>query len=63
MIDRRTKNAEIFRDTEQRYSTDQVLQEAIETSIEKQTFISEESIIRIPAPSVDILRSLKNDGK
>jgi uncharacterized protein (DUF924 family) len=36
MIDRRTKNAEIFRDTEQRYSTDQFLREAVETSIQKQ---------------------------
>ena len=35
MIDRRTKNAEIFRDTEQRYSTDQFLREAVETSIQK----------------------------
>ena len=49
MIDRRTKNAEIFRDTEQRYSTDQFLREAVETSIQKQAFVSEESIIRIPA--------------
>ena len=29
MIDRRTKNAEIFRDTEQRYSTDQFLREPL----------------------------------
>ena len=50
MIDKRTKNAEIFRDTEQRYSTDQVLGEAVKTSIKKQDFVSEESIIRIPAP-------------
>ena len=47
MIDRRTKNAEIFRDTEQRYTTDQVLREAVETSIKMQAFISEDSIIRI----------------
>ena len=50
MIDRRTKNAEIFRDTEQRYSSNQFLREAVETSIKKQAFVSEESIIRIPAP-------------
>ena len=50
MIDRRTKNAEIFRDTEQRYVADQFLREAVETSIQKQAFVSEESIIRIPAP-------------
>ena len=34
MIDRRTKNAEIFRDTERRYTTDQALVQAVRQSTE-----------------------------
>ena len=51
MIDRRTKNAEIFRDTEQRYTTDQTLAEAVRQSTEAQVFISEKSTVSVPAPS------------
>jgi len=51
MIDRRTKNAEIFRDTEQRYKTDQALVEAVRQSIESQVFIAEKSTVVVPAPS------------
>ena len=36
MIDRRTKNAEIFRDTERRYTTDQALVQAVRESTEAQ---------------------------
>ncbi len=41
MIDRRTRNAEIFRDTEQRYKTDQTLLQAVRQSTEAQQFIAE----------------------
>ena len=51
MIDRRTKNAEIFRDTERRYTTDQALVQAVRQSIESQVFIAEKSTVVVPAPS------------
>ena len=51
MIDRRTKNAEIFRDTEQRYTTDQALVQAVRESTEAQVFISEKTTVSVPAPS------------
>ena len=41
MNDRRTKNAEVFRDTEHRYSTDNDLIVTVETSIRKQKFLPE----------------------
>ena len=51
MIDRRTKNAEIFRDTERRYTTDQALAQAVQKSTEAQVFIAESSTVDVPAPS------------
>ena len=51
MIDRRTKNAEIFRDTERRYTTDQALVQAVRKSTESQVFIAEKSTVDVPAPS------------
>ena len=51
MIDRRTKNAEIFRDTERRYTTDQELVRAVQKSTEAQVFISEKTAVRVPAPN------------
>ena len=48
MIDRRTKNAEIFRDTEKRYSTNLCLKNSIQTSIDTQKFISETMDVRTP---------------
>ena len=46
MIDRRTKNAEIFRDTEQRYTLDATLMSAVHQSTRSQVFIAEtENII------------------
>ncbi len=50
MIDRRTKNAEIFCDTERRYTTDQALVQAVQTSTEAQVFISEKSAVDVPSP-------------
>ena len=41
MIDRRTKNAEIFRDTEQRYTSDPTLMSAVQQSTNNQVFIAE----------------------
>lgn len=51
MIDRKTKNAEIFRDTEQRYTTDRKLVEAVRQSTEAQVFITGKSVVSVPAPS------------
>ena len=51
MIDRRTKNAEIFRDTEQRYTTDKVLIQTVRQSIEAQVFIAEKYVIDVPVPN------------
>ena len=49
MIDRRTKNAEIFRDTERRYTSDPTLMQAIQQSINNQNFIAESESIAIPS--------------
>ena len=51
MIDRRTKNAEIFRDTERQYTTDQALVQVVRQSTEAQVFIAEKSTVDVPAPS------------
>lgn len=50
MIDRRTKNAEIFRDTERRYTSDPTLIQAVQKSTEKQVFISERKSVIVPSP-------------
>ncbi len=47
MNDRRTKNAEVFRDTEHRYSTDNDLIVTVETSIRKQKFIPEGTTLTV----------------
>ena len=49
MIDRRTKNAEIFRDTERRYTSDPTLMQAIQQSINNQNFIPESENTAIPS--------------
>ncbi len=51
MIDRRTKNAEIFRDTERRYKSDAQLIKAVRESTAKQVFIGENETVSVPAPS------------
>ena len=51
MIDRRTKNAEIFCDTERRYTTDQALVHAVRQSTETQVFIAEKATVSVSAPS------------
>ena len=50
MIDRRTKNAEIFRDTERRYTSDSTLMQAVQKSTEAQVFIAERESVIIPSP-------------
>lgn len=45
MIDRRTKNAEIFRDTENQYKTNPLLKQSIQASIDQQKFISEKDVV------------------
>ena len=49
MIDRRTKNAEIFRDTERRYTPDPILTSAVQQSTNNQVFIAETENIIIPS--------------
>ena len=51
MLDIRTKNAEIFRDTERRYTTDQTLVKAVQKSTEAQVFISEKTTVNVPTPN------------
>ena len=50
MIDRRTKNAEIFRDTERRYKSDSTLMQAVQKSTEAQVFIAERESVIVPSP-------------
>ena len=50
MIDRRTKNAEIFRDTERRYTSDPMLIQAVQKSTEAQVFIAEHESVIVPSP-------------
>lgn len=47
MIDRRTKNAEIFRDTERRYTSDSTLIQTVQQSIKTQIFIAENETITL----------------
>lgn len=51
MLDRRNKNAEIFRDTERLFSTDTELLRAVRSSVEAQLFVSEQTILDIPVPN------------
>lgn len=49
MIDRRTKNAEIFRDTERRYTSDSNLMGTVQQSTQAQVFIAETDNIIVPS--------------
>lgn len=51
MIDRRTKNSEIFCDTEQRYTTNQVLIQVIKNSTDKQIFVPARDSVMVPSPN------------
>ncbi len=50
MIDRRIKNAEIFRDTKRRYMSDPTLIQAVQKSTEVQVFISERESVIVLSP-------------
>ena len=49
MIDRRTKNVEIFRDTERRYTSDPALMSAVQQSTNNQVFIAETENVAVPS--------------
>ena len=49
MIDRRTKNAEIFRDTERRYTSDSTLMSTVQQSTNNQVFIAETENVILPS--------------
>ena len=49
MIDRRTKNAEIFRDTERRYTSDPTLIQVVQQSTKAQVFIAESENVIVPS--------------
>lgn len=51
MIDRRKKNAEIFRDTESHLKTDPELMQAVRSSVEAQLFIPENAVLSLPIPN------------
>ena len=63
MIDRRVKNAEIFRDTERRYKSDPKLISSIRQSTKEQVFISEKESVVIPALEKKINTSIVVSGK
>ena len=49
MFDRRKKSAEIFRDTERLYTSDDMLKQVVQKSTEFQCFISDADHIVVPA--------------
>ena len=49
MIDKRTKNAEIFRDTERQYASDSTLMSIVQQSTKAQVFVAETDNIIIPS--------------
>lgn len=63
MIDRRTRNAEIFRDTEKQYKSDAKLKSVVQASIKNQVFIPEKDVIRVTAPTTDKKTSVLVSGK
>ena len=63
MIDRRVKNAEIFRDTERRYKTDPKLISSIRQSTKEQVFISEKEAVIIPTLEKKINTSIVVSGR
>lgn len=52
MLDRRTKNAEIFKDTERMYRSNKILKEAIKNSIENQKLILASDVVEFEVPDV-----------
>ena len=62
-MDRRTKNAEIFCDTERRYKTDPTLITAVKASIGAQTFIAENESVSIPVAQTEKKAKIVVSGK
>ncbi len=62
-MDRRTKNAEIFCDTERRYKTDPTLITAVKASIAAQTFIAENESVSIPVAQAEKKAKIVVSGK
>lgn len=63
MIDRRAKNAEIFRDTEHRYNSDSELIEIVQETTQKQVFISENSTAKITVQPKTVKAKVVVSGK
>ena len=63
MIDRRTKNAQIFIDTEKRYKTEPTLMVAVNASIQTQCFIAESAKVDVPAAQTQTKAKVVVSGK
>lgn len=63
MSDRRTRNAEIFRDTEKQYKTEATLRSAVQNSINNQTFIAEKSHVDVVASTANKKATVVVSGK
>lgn len=63
MSDRRTRNAEIFRDTEKQYKTEATLRSAVQNSIKNQTFIAEKSHVDVVASTANKKATVVVSGK
>lgn len=63
MSDRRTRNAEIFRDTEKQYKTEATLRSAVQNSIKNQTFITEKSPVDVVGSTANKKATVVVSGK
>ena len=63
MIDRRTKNAQIFSDTEKQYKTEPTLMAAVNASIQAQCFIAESAKVTIPVAQITNKAKIVVSGK
>lgn len=63
MSDKRTRNAEIFRDTEKQYKTEATLRSAVRNSINNQTFIAEKSHVDVVASTANKKVTVVVSGK
>ena len=63
MFSRRVKNAEIFRDTEKRYSTETALKNAVKASISEQTLVLEGDAVAVPPAPKSKKASVVVSGK
>lgn len=63
MIDRRTKNAQIFSDTEKQYKTEPTLMAMVNASIQAQCFIAESAKVAIPVAQAQKKAQVVVSGK